>query len=128
MHMSDLLQAVSFQDESRDTMHDLYKAFHAHPDLSMQEHHTAERIENELNELGIEYFRCGGTGVIALLRNGEGPTVAFRADTDGLPIEEQTGLGYASAVRGTLENGGEVRVSDGCGRDSHSTTLLTAAG
>jgi len=126
--MSDLLQALSFQDENREKMHDLYKTFHAHPELSMQEHQTAERIENELNELGIEYFRCGGTGVIALLRNGEGPTVAFRADTDGLPIEEQTGLDYASTVRGTLENGEEVPVMHGCGHDSHITTLLTAAG
>lgn len=108
-------------------MHRLYRTLHADPELSMQEHRTAARIEGILDELGVERFRCGGTGVVGVLRNGEGPVVAFRADTDGLPIAEQTGLEYASTVRGTLPDGTEVPVMHGCGHDTHVTALVTAA-
>ena len=58
---------------------------HAHPELSMQESETCAFITARLDDLGIETFRCGGTGVVGILRNGDGPTVAYRADTDGLP-------------------------------------------
>ena len=108
-------------------MEELYKELHAHPELSMQEHQTAELLENLLEELGIEHFRCGGTGVVGVLRNGDGPTVAFRADTDGLPIAEDTGLPYASEAQGTLPDGTEVPVMHGCGHDTHITSLVTAA-
>ncbi|GAB3191183.1 amidohydrolase [Nesterenkonia suensis] len=109
----------------RDQMHQLYRTLHADPELSMQEHRTAGRLEGILDELGVEHFRCGGTGVVGVLRNGDGPVVAFRADTDGLPIEEQTGLDYASATRGTLEDGTEVPVMHGCGHDTHVAALVT---
>lgn len=108
-------------------MLEMYRYLHAHPELSMQEHETATFIEAELTEIGIEHFRCGGTGVVGVERNGEGPVVAFRADTDGLPIKEDTGADYASTVMGTLPDGLEVPVMHGCGHDTHITAALTAA-
>ncbi|GAA1359770.1 amidohydrolase [Arthrobacter rhombi] len=114
-------------DNHRAYLHGIYQQFHEHPELSMQEHRTAETIEKELTSFGIEPQRCGGTGVIGVLRNGEGPTVAFRADIDALPIREDTGLPYASTASGTLEDGTDVPVMHGCGHDSHAASLLAAA-
>jgi len=111
----------------RGRMHAMYKHLHANPELSMQEHATARYIAERLDALGIDNFACGSTGVVGVLRNGEGPVVGFRADTDGLPILEATGLDYASRARGVLADGSEVPVMHGCGHDTHVTTLLTAA-
>ncbi|WP_051441966.1 amidohydrolase [Arthrobacter sp. H14] len=108
-------------------MHDLYRQLHANPELSMQEHRTAEIITERLEALGVENFSCGGTGVVGILRNGEGPVVGFRADTDGLPIKEDTGLEYASAATGTLPDGTDVPVMHGCGHDTHVTGALATA-
>lgn len=113
--------------ELREQMHRLYRHLHAHPELSMQEHATAELIERKLTDLGIENFRCGTTGVVGVLRNGDGPTVAFRADTDGLPLAEDTRLHYASKVTGRLDDGTEVPVMHACGHDTHVAVLLTTA-
>lgn len=71
-----------------------YREFHAHPELSMQEEWTAARIEEHLRALDLTPQRFGGTGVVAVIDNGTGPVVAYRADTDGLPIAEDTGLDY----------------------------------
>jgi amidohydrolase len=111
----------------RGRMLDFYRHLHAHPELSMQEHATAEFIEAHLDTLGIEHFRSGGTGVVGILRNGEGPVVGFRADTDGLPIEEDSDVDYRSTARGTLPDGTEVPVMHGCGHDTHVTALMAAA-
>lgn len=119
--------AVRLTPEGQAAMHELYKEFHRDPELSMQEHRTQARIERELEALGIPHFRCGGTGVVGIVENGDGPTAAFRADTDGLPIAEDTGLDYASTTSGTLPDGTKVPVMHGCGHDTHVTTLLTAA-
>lgn len=100
-----------------DWQRELYQHFHRHPELSLQEHQTAERIERELSELGLEPLRIGGTGVVAVLENGEGATVLARADIDALPVAEDTGLDYAS------ENPG---VMHACGHDVHITALLGA--
>lgn len=108
-------------------MHQMYRHLHAHPELSMQEHQTAAYIGQQLDALGIENFLCGGTGVVGIQRNGEGPVVAFRADTDGLPIAEDTGADYASTARGQLADGTDVPVMHGCGHDTHVTAALTAA-
>ncbi|WP_307308155.1 amidohydrolase [Pseudarthrobacter enclensis] len=108
-------------------MHDLYRHLHANPELSMQEHRTAALITDRLVSLGAETFSCGGTGVVGVLRNGEGPIVGFRADIDGLPIKEQTGLNYASRAMGRLPDGTEVPVMHGCGHDVHVAAALTAA-
>ncbi|MBG6190735.1 hippurate hydrolase [Arthrobacter sp. CAN_A212] len=113
--------------EHRTAMHELYRHLHAHPELSMQETRTADYILKALTELGIEAYRCGGTGVVGVLSNGEGPVVGFRADTDGLPMQEDTGLDFASQARGNLADGTEVPVMHGCGHDTHITAALTAA-
>ncbi|GAA1314639.1 amidohydrolase [Leucobacter albus] len=118
---------TQLQDSARERLHETYKHLHRTPELSMQEHRTAEFIEARLSELGIDSFRCGGTGVVGVLRNGEGPVVGFRADTDGLPIQEDTGAEYASSARGTLTDGTEVPVMHGCGHDTHVATALAAA-
>ncbi|MCO1338703.1 amidohydrolase [Kocuria polaris] len=124
-HAIDRIRPLDAADQER--MHALYRHLHANPELSMQEHATADFIAAELDALGIENFRCGGTGVVGILRGGDGPVVAFRADTDGLPIAEDTGLDYASTATGTLADGTEVPVMHGCGHDTHVTALLTAA-
>lgn len=108
-------------------MREIYVHLHTHPELSMQEHETANFIAAQLDGLGIRNFRCGGTGVVGVIENGEGPVVAFRADSDGLPIKEDTGLEYASTATGYLDDGTLVPVMHGCGHDTHVTGLLTAA-
>lgn len=109
-----------------ESMHQLYRELHAAPELSMQEHATANRLEELLDELDVEHFRCGGTGIVGIVRNGAGPTVAYRADTDALPISEDTGLDYASTATGALDDGTEVPVMHGCGHDTHMATAITA--
>ncbi|NMR28505.1 amidohydrolase [Crystallibacter degradans] len=118
---------LALTQQQQAQLHELYRHLHAHPELSMQEHRTAEFIEQQLDGLGIENFRCGGTGVVGVLRNGNGPVVGFRADTDGLPIKEDTGLDYASTDTGILPDGAEVPVMHGCGHDTHAAVLLTVA-
>lgn len=113
--------------ELRIRMLSFYQHLHAHPELSMQEHATAAMIEEHLDTLSIENFRCGGTGVVGVLRNGGGPVVGFRADTDGLPIEEESSVHYRSTMRGVLPDGTDVPVMHGCGHDMHVTALMTAA-
>ena len=114
-------------DIETQSLHEDYLYLHRNPELSMQEHNTAAFIESKLSELGIEHFRCGGTGVVGILRNGQGPTVAFRADSDGLPIAEDTKVDYASTARGVLADGTEVPVMHGCGHDTHVASALGAA-
>ncbi|WP_299518715.1 amidohydrolase [uncultured Serinicoccus sp.] len=111
----------------RASLHDLYRHLHSHPELSMQEEATAALVEERMSGLGYDVFRCGGTGVVATLRNGDGPVVGFRADTDALPVEEDTGLEYASTARGTLPDGTDVPVMHACGHDMHITAAIGAA-
>lgn len=125
--MESTMTETLLTDADTTAMHEMYVHLHTHPELSMQEHETANYIADQLDALGIENFRCGGTGVVGVIRNGEGPVVAFRADTDGLPIAEDTGLDYSSSATGTLEDGTAVPVMHGCGHDTHVTSLLTAA-
>jgi hippurate hydrolase len=107
---------------------DLYRDLHAHPELSFQEHRTAGIVADRLRDFGYETTTgVGGTGVVGVLRNGEGPTVLLRADMDALPVLEQTGLPYASTLRATGEAGEEVPVMHACGHDMHVTCLLGAA-
>ncbi|KIH99521.1 amidohydrolase [Streptomonospora alba] len=111
----------------REQLHELYKDLHRNPELSMQEHRTAELIARRMSDLGFTTFTCGGTGVVAVLENGDGPVVGFRADIDGLPVAEETGLDYASAARGTLRDGTEVPTMHACGHDTHITCAIGAA-
>ena len=105
----------------------LYLDLQRHPELSFQETRTAGVVTRVLDELGIEFEEgIGKTGVAAVLRNGEGPTVWLRADMDGLPVEERTGLEYASTARGIDPAGQDVPVMHACGHDMHVTALLGA--
>ena len=114
-------------DEIRDDLTALYKDLHAHPELSFQEHRTAAEVARRLEALGLEVTTgVGRTGVVGVLRNGSGPTVLLRADFDGLPVQEQTGLDYASTQRATSSDGSEVPVMHACGHDMHVTCLLGA--
>src|ERR1044072_5803103 len=106
----------------------VYKQLHAHPELSFQETETAALAASKLKELGYEVIEgIGRTGVVGVLRNGEGQTVLARADMDALPVKENTGLPYASTLTATDEAGDTVNVAHACGHDAHVTCLLGAA-
>ena len=106
----------------------LYKQFHAHPELALQEVRTAGRLAKELRQAGFDVTeKVGGTGVVAVLRNGKGPTVLVRADMDGLPIEEKTGLPYASRERVRDRDGLDVGTMHACGHDINITCLVGVA-
>lgn len=92
----------------------------------MQEQQTAALIAERMEALGYVTSACGGTGVVAVLHNGDGPVVAFRADIDALPIQEETGLPYASTARGTLADGTDVPVMHACGHDTLRKALRAA--
>jgi amidohydrolase len=105
----------------------IYTDLHRHPELSFQETRTAGVITRELAALGLDYEEgVGRTGVVTVLRSGDGPVVWLRADMDGLPVAEQTGLAYASTARGVDPAGQDVPVMHACGHDMHVTALLGA--
>ena len=105
----------------------LYQDLHRNPELGFHEQRTAGVVAARLRDLGYDVTEgVGGTGVVGLLRNGEGPVVLIRADMDGLPVEERTGLDYASTARGTDPQGNDVPVMHACGHDVHVTCLLAA--
>ncbi len=105
----------------------LYTDLHRHPELSFQEHRTAGIVAAHLRELGVETTEgVGRTGVVGVIANGPGPVVWLRADMDGLPVEEQTGLPYASTARGTDPHGTDVPVMHACGHDMHVSALIGA--
>src|SRR5690242_338845 len=106
----------------------LYKDIHSHPELSMQETRTAGVASERLRAAGFEVTTgVGKTGVVGVLRNGEGPTVMMRADMDALPVEEATGLPYASRIKVKDREGNSVPVMHACGHDMHVTWLAGAA-
>jgi metal-dependent amidase/aminoacylase/carboxypeptidase family protein len=103
----------------------IYKDIHSHPELSMQETWTAGVAADHLRAAGYEVTTgVGKTGVVGLLRNGDGPTVMLRADMDALPIKEATGLPYASTATGTDSSGKTVPIAHSCGHDMHVTWLI----
>ena len=105
----------------------IYRELHATPELSFAEHRTAARMAEHLTALGLEVTTgLGGTGVVGVLANGAGPVIALRADMDGLPVLEDTGLDYASAATGVDPQGRTVPVMHACGHDVHMTCLLGA--
>ena len=106
----------------------IYKDLHAHPELSMQETRTAAKLAAEVEKLGFDVTTgVGKTGVVAVMENGPGPVVMLRADMDALPVDEQTGLPYASKVRGTSLAGVESGIMHACGHDTHMTAWVGAA-
>ncbi len=106
-------------------LENFYKDVHAHPELSMQETRTAGLAADRLRAVGYEVTTgVGKTGVVGLLRNGDGPTVMLRADMDALPVQEATGVPYASKAKGTDRDGKTVPVMHACGHDMHVTWLV----
>ncbi len=105
-----------------------YLDLHQHPELSGHETQTAAALADRLRKLGYEVTEhVGGTGVVAVMKNGAGPTVMLRTELDALPVEEQTGLPYASKVRAKDDNGRDVPVMHACGHDVHMATLFGTA-
>ncbi|MBO1330691.1 amidohydrolase [Streptomyces sp. VRA16 Mangrove soil] len=113
----------------KDELADLYRDLHAHPELSLQETRTAALLAERLRAAGFDEVAegVGGTGVVGVLRAGEGPVVMLRADFDALPVEEKTGLPYASRARGVDQDGQDVPVMHACGHDMHAACLVGAA-
>ena len=107
---------------------EVYQTFHRSPELSFQEKETGKRLAEELKKAGCEVTaNLGGHGVVGMLKNGEGPTVMWRTDLDALPVQEQTGLGYASLVKTKNDQGVEVSVMHACGHDIHIANLIGTA-
>jgi hippurate hydrolase len=106
----------------------LYEDLHQHPELSSHETRTAGLLAEKLRALGYEVTEhVGGTGVVAIMKNGPGPTVMLRTELDALPVEEKTGLPYASKVHTKDDSGREVGVMHACGHDLHMATLWGTA-
>jgi amidohydrolase len=122
----DLAEAVARDyDES---LAELFVWFHSHPELSFREYETAARLAEELRAAGVQVTEgVGGTGVVGMLRNGDGPLVMVRADMDGLPIREDTGLAYSSTVTQVDITGIEQPVMHACGHDVHITSMVGTA-
>jgi amidohydrolase len=107
---------------------ELFAWFHSHPELSFRETETAARLADELRAAGVEVTEgVGGTGVVGILHNGDGPLVLVRADMDGLPLREDTGLTYASTVTQLDITGIEQPVMHACGHDVHMTSMVGTA-
>ena len=120
--------AQEVQSIYQSKLKELFLYFHQNPELSTMEHQTSARLADELAALDFTVHRgVGGTGIVALMENGEGPLVMFRADMDGLPVEEKSGLSYASQAKQIDPNGDEVFVMHACGHDVHITSLVGTA-
>lgn len=119
----------AYLDGAAEHLGGLYRHLHAHPELSLREQETAARMADELRALGLEVTeKVGGTGVVGVLRCGDGPTVLIRADMDALPVAEETGLPYASKIRAEAADGRAIGVMHACGHDLHMTCLVGVAG
>jgi amidohydrolase len=128
LQIPDLVCAIAVQLEADyPSLDALYKDIHANPELPFQEVRTAAKLAGLMRDLGLEVTEnVGRTGVVAVLRNGDGPTVMVRTEMDGLPIEEETGLPYASSARSRWL-GDEVPVMHSCGHDIHMACWVGAA-
>jgi len=122
-----LLQSI--QQDYRDRLGDMFKDFHANPELSTAEHRTAKKLADALESTGFKVTEgVGSTGVVAVLKNGTGPLVMMRGDMDGLPLKEKSGLAYASTVTQKDPISGKVApVMHACGHDVHITSLIGIA-
>lgn len=115
-------------EKSYPDLEKLYAHFHTHPELSYFEEETSKRMAKEWNALGFDVTEnVGGFGIVAVMKNGEGPTIMVRADMDALPVKEETGLDYASTVTTEDSLGVNVPVMHACGHDVHMTSIIGAA-
>ena len=129
------LSSPAHADEMRDEvtagmpqLMELYRDLHAHPELSFEEVKTAAKLAKRMRALGFDVTEgVGKTGIVAVMRNGEGPTVMLRADMDGLPVTEQTGLSYASKEVAVPASGVETGVMHACGHDTHMSAWIGTA-
>lgn len=123
-------QTTSFKETNNvySEAHDFYVDLHEHPELSGHETQTAAKLASRLRNAGYEVTEhVGGTGVVAILKNGAGATIMLRTELDGLPVEEKTGLPYASKVRTKDDAGRDVSAMHACGHDLHMASLLGTA-
>lgn len=124
-HIDSVARILNGFSELLPALEEVYKDIHAHPELSMQESRTAGIAAKHLTDNGYEVTTgIGQTGVVGLLRNGDGPTVMLRADMDALPVEEATGLDYTSTVSAADPSGKTVPVAHACGHDMHVAWLM----
>ena len=122
----DIRRAVTAHYDNH--LEDLFVWFHQNPELGFLEQETSARLAAELRDLGIDVVEgVGGTGLVGMIENGEGPLILVRADMDGLPILEDSGLAYRSRNRQIDRVGIEVPVMHACGHDMHMTTLVGTA-
>jgi len=128
MNESSAAQVLARLDDIRASVEDFYRDLHQYPELSHAEQRTASRVIERLDAAGYQvHSGVGGTGVVGVLKNGDGRTVLLRADMDALPVEEATGLDYASTATGTDGAGSTVPVMHACGHDVHVSCLVAAA-
>ncbi|GLU50361.1 amidohydrolase [Nocardiopsis ansamitocini] len=121
-------EVMRLVDEIFPLVEGFYVDLHRNPELSHQENRTARAVAEWLSRAGFEVeTNIGGTGVVGVLRNGDGPTVLLRGDMDALPIEEQTDLPYASTARGVDADGQDVPIMHACGHDAHTACLVGTA-
>ncbi len=122
---TDLRQAIT---RDMPELMTLYRDLHANPELSMQETRSAGLLAAEARRLGFTVTTgVGGTGVVAVLENGPGPVLLLRADMDGLPMEERTGLAFASRARGQTREGLDTFIAHSCGHDTHMAAWVGTA-
>jgi amidohydrolase len=138
-HLLAALPFLVFAPALGDTLHDtalkeaavmmpLYRDLHAHPELSMQEVNTSVKLAAQVRKFGFDVTEhVGKTGVVAVMKNGPGPVLLIRADMDGLPVAEQTGLAFASKAKGVSATGVETNVMHACGHDTHMTSWIATA-
>ncbi len=108
--------------------HAMYLDLHQNPELSSHELQTATKLAGRFRSLGYEVTEhVGGTGIVAVMKNGVGPTVMLRTELDALPVEEKTGLSYASKVHAKDDAGHDVPVMHACGHDLHMASILGTA-
>jgi amidohydrolase len=128
LDVASLKQSIETSFESEYPKLDaLYKDIHAHPELAFQEEKTAAKLAAEMRAIGFEVTeKVGRTGLVALFRNGDGPTIMVRTELDALPMEEKTGLSYASRDK-TIWQGRETFVAHSCGHDIHMASWVGTA-
>ncbi|UJX26274.1 M20 family metallopeptidase [Pseudoalteromonas sp. CF6-2] len=131
LFLTPITQATSLDLNLQKTMPEIEKLYldlHQSPELSYHEKQTGKKLAKRLTKLGFEVTdNVGGYGVVGIYKNGTGPTVMIRTDTDGLPIVEQTGKPYASKVTVTNDEGSTVGVMHGCGHDIHMSSFIGTA-
>lgn len=121
-------QVENIIDDEYDYLDALYKHFHAHPELSLQEQNTSQRLAGELRQLGFTVSeRVGGYGIVGVLENGDGPVILVRSDMDALPMREETGVPFASTQIATRPDGQESYVMHACGHDLHMAVMVGTA-